>query len=337
MELRDIIVILGLVAIGVIIWDGVRRMKATRPVKKPKHEEPYIDPEEAARQAQIARELPNGGARIREMTDNEKEDLKSRLNLRERVPMLMERVDVEPPNDEVVADEEETQAQSELDFSAVMDEVSEPEPEQNSFVDDLESMQSDRSEEFEESAAAPEPDLEPAVQAEPLDKTADVLEVEAVETTPNRASESAEVVDPGPVEDLVVVHVMARSNEEFSGTSVLDLLLTAGLRHGPMDIFHYRNPKGITEFSLANCVHPGTFDPDAMNQVNTPGVTLFMQLPTAADAMEAFDHMLEMARFLAKHLEGDMLDEDHSSVTGQRIEYYREKIRSFERSKLIPS
>jgi len=64
---------------------------------------------------------------------------------------------------------------------------------------------------------------------------------------------------------------------------------------------------------------------------------LFMQLPTAANALESFDHMIEMAQFLAKHLQAQILDEDHSTVTPQRIEYYREKIRSFERSKLIPS
>jgi cell division protein ZipA len=130
---------------------------------------------------------------------------------------------------------------------------------------------------------------------------------------------------------------MANKGEELSGSAVLDLLITAGLRHGPMDIFHYRNPKGVTEFSLANCVQPGTFDPDGMNQVNTPGVTIFMQLPTAADSMESFDHMYEMAQFLSKHLGANILDEDHSSVTPQRIEYYREKLRTFERSKLIPS
>ncbi|MDO7673787.1 MAG: cell division protein ZipA C-terminal FtsZ-binding domain-containing protein, partial [Reinekea forsetii] len=68
-----------------------------------------------------------------------------------------------------------------------------------------------------------------------------------------------------------------------------------------------------------------------------PGVTLFMQLPTAANTLEAFDHMYEMGRYLAKHLDADMLDEDHNSVTPQRLEYYREKLRSFVRSKMIPT
>lgn len=366
MDFRDVIVWLGLIAIVVIIWDGLRRMKSTK-VKPAEKQEPYIDPEEAARQEQIARELPNGGARVREMTETEQEDIKTRLNLRERVPMLMERVEVEAPADEEedeIAENPAPAFQSELDFSSPIDSKSEeaeqqPEPEEAvgfSAIDDdfdkdetsvaestelsepLDTQLGDAEEEgfssesYSESPAEAESLMrdEPEHNAESESVSQGVVESES-EEPPATAEEL------GPVEDLVIIHVMAPKGAELSGSSVLDLLVTAGLRHGPMDIFHYRNPKGVTEFSLANCIHPGTFDPDAMNQVNTPGVTLFMQLPTGANAMEAFDHMVEMARFLAKHLEADVLDEDHSTVTGQRIEYYREKIRSFERSKLIPS
>ena len=140
-----------------------------------------------------------------------------------------------------------------------------------------------------------------------------------------------------PVEDLVIVHVMAEEGEEFSGTAVLEILLMSGLRHGAMDIFHYRNQQGVVEFSLANCLHPGTFNPDAMNQLNTPGITLFMQLPMQGDAFEALDHMLEMGDFLAKHLEGKLLDEEHCALTKQRTQFYRDKIRAVQRNQLLPN
>ncbi len=363
MELRDIIIWLGLIAIVAIVWDGLRRMKAAKPKKTTvAAEDDYVDPEEAARKAQIARELPNGGARIRTMTDEEQHELKSKLNLRERVPMLMERVEVAEPEVSEPEVERDTQLQSELDFSAAMSE-----PHFSAYDDDAEGEQAvdvsdPRATDREQpvSVAVDKADSDSVFEADELDES-DELDAEMAEqyvpaedsdlqdTEPYSQSEvrhdagqkanepEPEVQELGPVEDLVIVHVMAHDDEELSGSLLLDLLITAGLRHGPMDIFHYRNPRGITEFSLANCVQPGTFDPDAMNQVNTPGVTLFMQLPTAANALESFDHMIEMAQFLAKHLQAQILDEDHSTVTPQRIEYYREKIRSFERSKLIPS
>jgi cell division protein ZipA len=376
MDLRDMIVWVGLAAICLIIWDGLRRMKAAKP--KVTRKEPttsnddYVDPEEAKKKAEIARELPNGGARTREMTETEKKAITTRLNLRERVPMLMERVEVESPDD----NESSTQSvdtsvlQSEMDFSLAL---AEPDVEENTQSDttaneseDVGVMAADESQQT--NSVDDDQDIDPsnddssdeaeqveAVDADELDENVDLdrkgllseeesefgptdpVEVLGQGAEPTQEYVNQGTIDPGPVEDLVVIHVMAKKGEVLSGSSVLDLLITAGLRHGPMDIFHYRNPKGITEFSLANCVHPGTFDPDSMNQVNTPGVTLFMQLPTAADSMESFDHMYEMARFLANHIDAEILDEDHSTVTPQRIEYYREKLRSFERTRLIPS
>jgi cell division protein ZipA len=375
MDLRDVIVWLGLVAICLIVWDGMRRMKAAKPKVTRKEpttsEDDYIDPEEEKKKAEIARELPNGGARTREMTETEKKAIKTRLNLRERVPMLMERVEVEVPddNEDSSLNMDSSVLQSEMDFSLAL---AEPEmeaetakdtvPEKDKQADTpkplysehdaemVDDQPNDLGDDSESEDPAPEADPAETISDDKIDDEDELDRDVETEMEPSIASDESfedtmpvkeasnnQAVDPGPVEDIVVIHVMAKKGEVLSGSSVLDLLITAGLRHGPMDIFHYRNPKGITEFSLANCVHPGTFDPDSMNQVNTPGVTLFMQLPTAADSMESFDHMYEMARFLANHIDAEILDEDHSTVTPQRIEYYREKLRSFERARLIPS
>lgn len=355
MDIKDFIVVAGIVAIILIIWDGLRRMKANKPNAKPvqakkEKAEPYIDPEEEKRKAEIARELPNGGARVREMTESEQRAIKTRINLRERVPMLMERVEVEKP-EEAESDIDSAELQTEIDFSAA---VAEPETELDSFaepaeVEDMtdakETLEIDKIDEelVDINTKEAEANLAEAVAEQDVEQA--VVTPAAAESEPeeNAAAKNSEPemsdaeLNPGPVEDLVIIYVMAPKGGELSGSEVLRLLLIAGLRHGPMDIFHYRNPKGITEFSLANCVQPGTFDPDSMNQVNTPGVTLFMQLPTAANSFEAFEHMYEMAKFLATHLEAEVLDEEHSTVTKQRIEYYKEKLRSFERSRLIPS
>jgi len=390
MDLRDIIVLMGLVAIVVIVWDGLRRMKLSTKQKAiaAKHKDGWVDPEKAAKKAELARELPNGGARSREMTDTEKKEIATRLNLRERVPMLMERVEVEEPEPQQT--EADPSSQSELDFSTTLAEAGEKveeahaqgEPEesidtelystsdvdsedgriepsfgleestaniekQTEFVNetlesDVEEIEETVEDELEELASIDQPaeTFEEPV-AEVVSESVYVAQEPVADVQPEPKPVAAKTpepkIDPGPVEDLVVIHVMAKNDGELSGSAVLELLLAAGLRHGPMDIFHYRNPKGYTEFSLANCVRPGTFDPDSMNQVNTPGVTLFMQLPTAADAMESFEHMYEMASFIAQHLDAEILDEGHSSVTKQRLAYYREKLSTFARSRLIPS
>ncbi|MBU2862674.1 cell division protein ZipA [Reinekea forsetii] len=372
MEFREIIIVFGLVAIIVILWDGFRRMKM-KP-KKPKARvepaEDWVDPDEAAKKAQIARELPNGGARTREMTEEEKQEISSKfkLNLRERVPMLMERVVVEGEESDAerleseaktteIEQEAEDAVQSELDFS--IDQAEKDQVEVDSNVENQRPVeQLDTSEDVIDvgqekddlSFSATQEDqlvehvTEPKVEEVPVEQESlsesDVKPTslnDSESTTQDEADLEQEPEPPMPVEDLIVVHVMAKDGGEINGQALLELLVHSGLRHGPMDIFHYRNPNGKTEFSLANCVQPGTFNPDAMADVNTPGVTLFLQLPCTADAMESFEHMIEMARFMASHLGAELLDEDHNGVTPQVVEYYREKLRAFTRKQLIPS
>ncbi|GHC23913.1 cell division protein ZipA [Aidingimonas halophila] len=73
MELREWLIILGLALVTIIVIDGVRRLQRQRKVPRldrvdkasadPDGEEP-VDPEQAAREAEVNWELPNGGARV---------------------------------------------------------------------------------------------------------------------------------------------------------------------------------------------------------------------------------------------------------------------------------
>ncbi|GAA5175229.1 MULTISPECIES: cell division protein ZipA [Halomonadaceae] len=75
MELREWLIILGLVLVAIIVVDGVRRLQRQRKVprldevpsgasKADEDNGEALDPEEAARRAEINWELPNGGARV---------------------------------------------------------------------------------------------------------------------------------------------------------------------------------------------------------------------------------------------------------------------------------
>ncbi|MEP4546779.1 MAG: cell division protein ZipA [Saccharospirillum sp.] len=390
MELRDVLIILGIVLIAVIVWDGVRRMKLRKPKPRRSVTDLGPDPEEEKKKAELARELPNGGARVRDMTEEEREVISSRLNLRERVPMLMDSVDAEPETDrETQAPADGRVEQQALDFDREPDpqeplvdpkkaaasapQGSDSQPSISAKDNDTEHWDSDwhfsavdedaqvnAAAEADTDDAAPsnEPDVvdspnyeaddpivdyesdEPDAPETNLSHSEPEPEPEPEITTDSRAADKPQPdpeykEDTRPVEELVIMHVMARDKGEIAGGDLLELLLRAGLRFGPLDIFHYRNPQGQMEFSLANCVQPGTLNPDAMDQMTTPGVTIFMQLPLRADMMTSFDHMYEMAVYLSKNLDADLLDEEHSTVTPQRVEHYRERLRNFARSQLI--
>lgn len=143
---------------------------------------------------------------------------------------------------------------------------------------------------------------------------------------------------PAEPEEVLIINVMAHKGEMFNGADLLDIILQCGMRYGSMDIFHRHSDtkgEGALLFSMANMVKPGTFDLDAMDEFETPGVSLFMTLPINADSMQSFDLMADTARAIAETLDGELKDEQRSVMTRQTLEHCRERIRNFERLRLF--
>lgn len=143
---------------------------------------------------------------------------------------------------------------------------------------------------------------------------------------------------PSEPEEVLIINVMAHKGEMFNGGELLDVILKCGMRYGSMDIFHRHSDtkgEGALLFSMANMVKPGTFDLDAMDDFETPGVSLFMTLPINADSMQSFDLMADTARAIAEALNGELKDEQRSVMTRQTLEHCRQRIRDFERMRLF--
>jgi len=143
---------------------------------------------------------------------------------------------------------------------------------------------------------------------------------------------------PAEPEEVLIINVMAHKGGMFNGADLLDIILKCGMRYGSMDIFHRHSDtkgEGALLFSMANMVKPGTFDLDAMDEFETPGVSLFMTLPINADSMQSFDLMADTARAIAETLDGELKDEQRSVMTRQTLEHCRERIRNFERLRLF--
>lgn len=131
---------------------------------------------------------------------------------------------------------------------------------------------------------------------------------------------------------IIVLNVMAKSGHWFSGPDVLEALHDNGMQHGEMMIFH-RYPDNTAKqqpvFSLANTVEPGNFNLDTIDQLQTPGLSLFMQLPGPLAARDAFELMLRIGRNLTEQLGGNLCDERRSVLTLQTIGHIKEQIESF--------
>ena len=139
----------------------------------------------------------------------------------------------------------------------------------------------------------------------------------------------------GAAAELIVISVMSRDEEGFSGTALLDLMLACGLRYDrDMGVFHRfetEDPESRLQFSMVNVVKPGSFPIAAMDEFSTPGVTLLMPLPGADDPSAAFEAMVETAMVIVRHLGGELKDENRSVMTAQTVEFSRQRVQEFVR------
>ncbi|MCF3994991.1 cell division protein ZipA, partial [Pseudomonas aeruginosa] len=153
-----------------------------------------------------------------------------------------------------------------------------------------------------------------------------------------REKAPAVAAEPAPVDEVLIINVIARDESGFKGPALLQNILESGLRFGDMDIFHRHESmagNGEILFSMANAVKPGTFDLDDIDNFSTRAVSFFLGLPGPRHPKQAFDVMVAAARKLAHELNGELKDEQRSVLTAQTIEHYRQRIIDHERRSLM--
>ena len=178
---------------------------------------------------------------------------------------------------------------------------------------------------------------DPAAIREELDRMSKLIgETEDSEPLLQEAqvSDTGKLPDEQPADSgapplVVALTVVALEGHMFHGTDVRAAAEAARLYHGDMQVYHRHlgSPDNSPSvFSMVNMIEPGTFQADAMDDMDTPGIALIMGVPGPADSLKVFSDMVATGRTLASKLNGKLCDQGRSALTRQRIDHIREEI-----------
>ena len=134
-------------------------------------------------------------------------------------------------------------------------------------------------------------------------------------------------------DDVFTLFIIAPSAQErFTGEQINSAARASSLVFGEMNIFHRLDGEDRIQYSLANMLKPGSFDPDRLFDTETRGITLFMQASLVEDAQAVLDDMLQTAYQIAEMLGGQLCNASREPLTEQDTRQYRERIASLTES-----
>ena len=130
-----------------------------------------------------------------------------------------------------------------------------------------------------------------------------------------------------PEPTLLALYLRPSHDSAFRGLDIVRAAQSVGLRHGELQIFHHYGAGDlITEkplFSLADMFEPGHFELDRMPVFQTPGLTMFLNLPTALDGAVAFELFLNTAQRLTESLNANLFSAPQNALDSLAIERMR--------------
>lgn len=344
MGLQESLTLIGALVFLGILLDALRRKKAA--ARKAAEQDEYQDPEEAERQAQLARELPGLDPLFDEIEDVFDDD---------PIPVLRNKQEVSVAEQQTtVADESLPRPSAEEQAWEAMRRKFSLDPafakasqlaidEQQRELQEIKAVKVKAGVVIENRVLKPEElddlvDIELRLQEEPQAELEP--DFEAAETEQEEDDEiklrrdlltSLEQGAWGKAKEFLTININAPESQPFNSVHLRQVMDRIGMQLSASGFYHFleeKSGKHYLGYSLINMFAPGSFD--AEQDFTTKGVVLVMSLPNCPRPMPVFERMLATAKAIEKFWGAELQDEQRSDLTQQTIEHYRQKIKDFE-------
>lgn len=134
-----------------------------------------------------------------------------------------------------------------------------------------------------------------------------------------------------PPQMTVALTVIAPRGLSFTGTNIQTAASELGFQLGAHGLFDYGLEKGQEPlFNMAHLRAPGSFDVLTLDELVTPGLLLFMNLPGPLEEMQALEKLVVAADQLAQKLGGLIGDKHRNRLTNQSLLALRNEITEFQ-------
>jgi hypothetical protein len=127
------------------------------------------------------------------------------------------------------------------------------------------------------------------------------------------------------VDVAIGVNIIANKEAYFPGTKIRGLAESAGFKLESEGVFHYRNDRRQTLFTLDNH-EPAPFIPEQIRNLSTTGITLLLDVPRVAGGTQVLDRMLDIGKSLEQGLGGTLVDDNRVTLNASGIAKIRQQL-----------
>lgn len=129
--------------------------------------------------------------------------------------------------------------------------------------------------------------------------------------------------------DIQIAVNLVATGVPFAGTKLRGLAEAVGMVLGSDGAYHLRDDSGQTLFTLGN-LDPVPFSPEQLRQLQSPGLTLTLDIPRTLNPAHTFDRMISFAQHLSDKLDGRLVDDNRVPLSDRAISLIRSQIYQFE-------